>query len=169
VTAAEPAEPAESELADLNGLVLEMERTLPALLSQREAYVSIPRDDRDAIVNAVAASDSLIKNTTRHLTRIMEALSFQDLSGQRIKKIVGLIGDIQLQLLSLLVSVDSKMKAHKDPAKPRPKEEADKVAQAEVDRMLEKLAGESSELKGPGAENRLDQGAVNDLLAELGF
>ncbi|MDR2422585.1 MAG: protein phosphatase CheZ, partial [Deltaproteobacteria bacterium] len=100
------------------------------------------------------------------------ALSFQDLSGQRIKKIVNLISEIQVQLLSLLVSVDSKIKAHKDsPAKPRPKEEADKVAQAEVDRMLEKLGGggEPSELKGPGAENRLDQGAVNDLLAELGF
>ena len=137
--------------------------------------MAIPKGDRDVIVSAVAASDSLIKNTTRHLTRIMEALSFQDLSGQRIKKIVNLISDIQVQLLTLLVSVDSKIKAHKDsPAKARPKEETDKVAQAEVDRMLEKLAGgpavgEPSELKGPGADNRLDQGAVNDLLAELGF
>ena len=35
--------------------------------------------------------------------------------------------------------------------------------------MLEKLAAEPSEMKGPGAENRLDQGAVNDLLSQLGF
>ncbi|MDR2142696.1 MAG: protein phosphatase CheZ [Deltaproteobacteria bacterium] len=164
-------EPGEPELANLKSLTQTMAELLPALESSGEAMVAIPKADRDAIVSAVAASDSLIKNTTKHLTRIMEALSFQDLSGQRIKKIVQLISDIQLQLLSLLVSVDSKIKAHKDsPARTRPKEETDKVAQAEVDRMLEKLAGgETSELKGPGAENRLDQGAVNDLLAELGF
>ncbi|MDR1871372.1 MAG: protein phosphatase CheZ [Deltaproteobacteria bacterium] len=166
----------ELELANLKERIEKMDAVLPLLNGHGDSYVTIPRGDRDAIVNAVAASDSLIKNTTDHLTRIMEALSFQDLSGQRIKKIVNLISEIQVQLLSLLVSVDSKIKAHKDsPAKARPKEETDKVAQAEVDRMLEKLSGggppvgETSELKGPGADNRLNQGAVNDLLAELGF
>jgi chemotaxis protein CheZ len=101
----------------------------------------------------------------------MEALSFQDLSGQRIKKIVGLIGEIQVQLLSVLVAFDTKIKAHNDSqgAPPRPKEETEKVAQAEVDKMLEKLSAEPSELQGPGAENRLDQGAVNDLLSQMGF
>ncbi|MDR1164336.1 MAG: protein phosphatase CheZ [Deltaproteobacteria bacterium] len=134
------------------------------------AYTAILTKDRDAVVAAVAASDKLIQNTTSHLTHIMEALSFQDLSGQRIKKIVNLIGDIQVQLLSMLVAVDTKIKAHHDsPATPRPKEETEKVAQAEVDKMLEKLASEPSEMKGPGAENRLDQGAVNDLLSQLGF
>ncbi|MDR2405681.1 MAG: protein phosphatase CheZ [Deltaproteobacteria bacterium] len=134
-------------------------------------FTCMRTSDRDAIVAAVAASDKLIKNTTSHLTHIMEALSFQDLSGQRIKKIVGLIGEIQVQLLSLLVSVDTKIKAHHDSqgAPPPPKEETEKVAQAEVDKMLEKLSGETSEMKGPGAENRLDQGAVNDLLSQLGF
>jgi chemotaxis regulatin CheY-phosphate phosphatase CheZ len=134
------------------------------------SYTSIPTKDRDVIVSTLAASDKLIQNTTEHLTHIMEALSFQDLSGQRIKKIVALIGEIQVQLLSLLVSVDTKIKAHHEaPTKPRPKEETEKVAQAEVDKMLEKLNAEPSELKGPGAENRLDQGAVNDLLSQLGF
>jgi chemotaxis protein CheZ len=133
-------------------------------------YTSILIDDRDTVIRTVATADKLIKNTTSHLTHIMEALSFQDLSGQRIKKIVDLIGDIQVQLLSLLVSIDSKIKAHQDTqTTPRPKEETEKVAQAEVDKMLEKLSGEHSELNGPGAENRLNQGAVNDLLAELGF
>ncbi|MDR2349875.1 MAG: protein phosphatase CheZ [Deltaproteobacteria bacterium] len=135
-----------------------------------QGYTSIPTKEKDVIVATLAASDNLIKNTSAHLTHIMEALSFQDLSGQRIKKIVGLIGEIQVQLLSLLVSVDTKIKAHHEaPTKPRPKEETEKVAQAEVDKMLEKLSAEPSEMKGPGAENRLDQGAVNDLLSQLGF
>ncbi|MDR2199946.1 MAG: protein phosphatase CheZ [Deltaproteobacteria bacterium] len=138
----------------------------------KSGYTCIQNQDKDAIVAAVSASDKLIKNTTAHLTHIMEALSFQDLSGQRIKKIVNLIGEIQVQLLTLLVSVDTKIKAHSETAgaAPPPKEETEKVAQAEVDKMLEKLsAGEPSELQGPGAENRLDQGAVNDLLSQLGF
>jgi hypothetical protein len=39
-----------------------------------------------------------------------------------------------------------------------------------VDRALEKLTDPGpSELMGPGAENRLNQNAVNDLLSQLGF
>ncbi|MDR1037197.1 MAG: protein phosphatase CheZ [Deltaproteobacteria bacterium] len=136
------------------------------------AYTSILTRDRDAIAGAVSSSEGLIRSTTKHLTNIMEALSFQDLSGQRIKKIVGMISDIQVQLLSMLVAVDTKIKAHHDDQEQkRPKEETEKFAQEEVDKMLEKLSGtgETSELMGPGAENRLDQGAVNDLLSQLGF
>ncbi|MDR2301831.1 MAG: protein phosphatase CheZ [Deltaproteobacteria bacterium] len=133
-------------------------------------YAAIPIADRDTIIQTISSSEALIKNTSTHLTHIMEALSFQDLSGQRIKKIVNLISEIQVQLLTLLVSVNSKIKAHHEtPTVVRPKEEREKVAQAEVDKMLEKLSAEPSDLKGPGAENRLDQGAVNDLLAQLGF
>ncbi|MDR0356616.1 MAG: protein phosphatase CheZ [Deltaproteobacteria bacterium] len=154
----------------------DLEELLPAASAEGAAgspgagYASISFADRDTIVKAVASSEDLIQNTTVHLTHIMEALSFQDLSGQRIKKIVNLISEIQVQLLSMLVSVNSKMKAHHEaPTVVRPREEQEKVAQEEVDKMLEKLSAEPSELKGPGGENRLDQGAVNDLLAQLGF
>jgi chemotaxis regulatin CheY-phosphate phosphatase CheZ len=149
-------------------------RVVAEAAGEAGAYTSILTKDRDAIVGAVSSSEELIRSTTKHLTNIMEALSFQDLSGQRIKKIVGMISDIQVQLLSLLVAVDTKIKAHHDDQEQqRPKEETEKFAQEEVDRMLEKLSappvGEPSELMGPGAENRLDQGAVNDLLSQLGF
>ncbi|MDR1577581.1 MAG: protein phosphatase CheZ [Deltaproteobacteria bacterium] len=160
----------EPELANLKAIIERLEGLWPKISLSGGAFVPIPKADRDAIISSVTTFDTLIKNTSHHLTKIMEALSFQDLSGQRIKKIVNLISDIQVQLLSLLVSVDSKIKAHKDsPTQSRPKEETDKVAQAEVDRMLEKLTAEPSVMKGPGADNRLDQSAVNDLLAGLGF
>jgi hypothetical protein len=176
--------PSGDDMLELGRMVEDLEAMLPQQAAaagtgvsmsgapgMAEGYAAISLADRDAIVKTVAAAEGVIKNTSRHLIHIMEALSFQDLSGQRIKKIVGLISDIQVQLLSLLVSVNSKIKAHKDaPQTLRPKEEQEKVAQEEVDRMLEKLNAEpSSELKGPGAEGRLDQGAVNDLLAQLGF
>ncbi|MDR1488007.1 MAG: protein phosphatase CheZ [Deltaproteobacteria bacterium] len=175
--------PGLSAIEDLGKLVRDLSELLPTsidsdvsdspperVLLVTDGFTSISVADRDTIFNTVAATEKIVKNTTKHLTHIMEALSFQDLSGQRIKKIVGLISEIQVQLLSLLVSVDTKIKVHHSTVDAaRPKEETEKVAQAEVDKMLEKLTAETSELKGPGAENRLDQGAVNDLLAQLGF
>ncbi|MDR2368177.1 MAG: protein phosphatase CheZ [Deltaproteobacteria bacterium] len=167
-----PAVTAE-DMRELGAMFHELEDLLPREGTGEGVamgYASIPLADRDAIIHTISTSDALIKNTSTHLTHIMEALSFQDLSGQRIKKIVNLISEIQVQLLTLLVSVNSKIKAHHEtPTVIRPKEEREKVAQAEVDKMLEKLSGEPSDLKGPGAEGRLDQGAVNDLLAQLGF
>jgi hypothetical protein len=170
------AEPTAEDMRELGTMLRDLEDLLPQAAQPAEAaesgesFAAISLADRDTIVQTVASSEKLIKNTSKHLTHIMEALSFQDLSGQRIKKIVNLISEIQVQLLSMLVSVNSKMKAHSDASSEvKPKEEREKVAQAEVDKMLERLSTEPSDLKGPGAENRLDQGAVNDLLAQLGF
>ena len=161
------------DLSSLNVLVAELDQMLPKLSGtggSDGAYTSILTQDRNTIVNTINLSNDLVKRTTNHLNSIIEALSFQDLSGQRIKKIVSLLGDVQVQLLSLLVSVNSKIKAYKDDSlKEKPAVETDKMAQEEVDRMLEKVAGTSAPMLGPGAENRLDQGAVNDLLAQMGF
>ena len=132
-------------------------------------YTSILTQDRDTIVKTVTMAHNLIQQTGNHLTTILETLSFQDLSGQRIMKVVGLIGDIQMQLLSILVSVNTKLKVHQETGVEDAKSgQAEKMAQEEVDKALEKVAGNSA-LLGPGAEARLDQGAVNDLLAQLGF
>lgn len=134
-------------------------------------YTSILTKDRDTIVTAVDQAQKLVQETDGHLTRILEALSFQDLSGQRIKKVVSLIGDVQMQLLSILVSVDAKLKVHKTNGGVGAKSaQTEKMAQEEVDRALERIAaGTPSDLLGPGADARLDQDAVNDLLANMGF
>ena len=134
-------------------------------------YTSILTRDRDTIVATVNMAHTLIRQTGAHLTRILETLSFQDLSGQRIMKVVSLIGDVQMQLLSILISVNAKLKVHQETGVTDAKSvTAESMAQAEVDKALEKLSGGSpSSLLGPGAETRLDQGAVNDLLAQLGF
>ncbi|MDR2946215.1 MAG: protein phosphatase CheZ [Candidatus Adiutrix sp.] len=140
----------------------------PAAAEGVPLYTPILTRDRDTIVATVAKAHSLIQQTGAHLTRIMEALSFQDLSGQRIMKVVTLIGDVQMQLLSILVSVNTKLKIHKESGIMEAQAVTPEMAQAEVDKALEKVSGPSA-LNGPGAEARLDQGAVNDLLAQLGF
>lgn len=132
-------------------------------------YTSILTRDRDTIVNTVHLAHELIQQTGRHLTRILEALSFQDLSGQRIMRVVTLLSEVQMQLLSILVSVNAKIKVHKESGSEELSQgKAEAVAQEEVDKALEKVSA-SATLLGPGAESRLDQGAVNDLLAQLGF
>ncbi|MDR1920981.1 MAG: protein phosphatase CheZ, partial [Candidatus Adiutrix sp.] len=134
-------------------------------------YTSILTRDRDTIVKTVNMANNLIRQTGTSLTHILETLSFQDLSGQRIMKVVALIGDIQMQLLSILVSANAKMKAHQADGGGAPieAEKTEKLAREEVDKALEKVSAGASSLMGPGAEARLDQGAVNDLLAQLGF
>lgn len=163
---------AEIELLARNSEPGSAETPAPAPLEAGEPpaiYTSILTRDRDTIVNTVHLAHELIQQTGRHLTRILEALSFQDLSGQRIMKVVALLSEVQMQLLSILVSVNAKIKVHKESGPEEVSQgKAEALAQEEVDKALEKVSASAS-LLGPGAESRLDQGAVNDLLAQLGF
>lgn len=132
-------------------------------------YTSIKKEDRERIVAAVQEANQVVQRIMSHSTRIMEALSFQDLSGQRIFKIVRLMSDVQVQLLSLLVSFGAKLKRKLESKDIMSAKQAERMAQEEVDKMLERIAPIPSALEGPAAEGRLDQDAVNNLLADLGF
>ncbi|HSR37193.1 MAG TPA: protein phosphatase CheZ, partial [Desulfurivibrionaceae bacterium] len=59
------------------------------------------------IENAFTVATSICDD----VTRITEALSFQDLSGQQIMKIIKLLSDFQVQLLALVVSFGSQLKS----------------------------------------------------------
>jgi hypothetical protein len=128
----------------------------------------VSSEDRDRIVYSVARANDTVRRIMGSVTRILEALSFQDLSGQRIFKIVKLISDVQVQLLTLLVSYGAKIKQKKED-QVTSRQDQEKLAQNEVDRMLERVALGPSELVGPGADGRLNQDAVDSLLGDLGF
>jgi chemotaxis protein CheZ len=97
------------------------------------------------------------ERTDTHLTDIMMAQDFHDLTGQVIKKVVALAATIEGQLLQLLLQAAPHALAHHEEGGPR--------------------AGASSreELAGPvvNPEGRTDvvtdQSQVDDLLASLGF
>ncbi|MFH1134561.1 MAG: protein phosphatase CheZ [Pseudomonadota bacterium] len=132
-------------------------------------FTQVKNEDRETIIHSVDGTDQIVKRITNHLTGIMEALSFQDLSGQRIFKIVRLISDVQIQLLSLLVAFGAKIKQKKEVQVVSPKE-VEQLAQDEVDKMMEKISqAANSDLAGPGGEGRLDQDEVDKMLANLGF
>lgn len=100
---------------------------------------------------------------TEDVTRITEALSFQDLSGQQILKIIKLLSDFQVQLLAIVVSFGSQLKSKEKNAEITA-EESKRLAQEDVDKYLKSMTTE--EVAGEGA---LDQDAVNHILEELGF
>jgi chemotaxis regulatin CheY-phosphate phosphatase CheZ len=133
-------------------------------------FTSVRTEDQQTIISAVEGSNEVVRRITTHITRILEALSFQDLSGQRIMKIVRLISDVQVHLLSLLVSYGAKIKKHQQAKQEDVSiEDTQKMAQEEVDKMLERVSTPTSELEGPDAEGRLNQDAVDGLLKDLGF
>lgn len=101
-----------------------------------------------AVFNFVKQVESSTSHIDKHLTDIMMAQDFHDLTGQVVAKVVTLANDLEDSLVKLLVSVV-------------PPEQRDKV--------------DPSILQGPvvNPEGRTDvvsnQGEVDDLLASLGF
>lgn len=98
-----------------------------------------------------AMSDTLNED----LIRIMTTLSFQDLTGQRIKRIIEAIKKVEGIVLDLYLSTGLELKAREQ----APDKDLDEI-QAEAKRTM-------SELKGP--QVGVGQGAVDDLLAQLGM
>ncbi|MYN08349.1 protein phosphatase CheZ [Pseudoduganella aquatica] len=99
--------------------------------------------DSRAFAQAVSAATEAEK---ARLLEIMMAQDFQDITGQLIKKVVGITKTVESELAQLL----------KDNA---PTEVREKIAQKEVSLM-----------SGPSAPTvALNQDSVDDLLADLGF
>ncbi len=110
-----------------------------------------------AVFNFVQDVETTTKRVDAHLTDIMMAQDFHDLTGQVVAKVVKLANDLEAQLVSLLVQA-------------APPEQAQKVEAA-----LTSHHTIEPRLDGPvvNAEGRTDvvanQGEVDDLLASLGF
>jgi chemotaxis protein CheZ len=101
-----------------------------------------------AVMNFVAEVDASTSRIDAHLTDIMMAQDFHDLTGQVVARVVALAGDLEDSLVKLLVQ----------------------AAPAEVGQRIDPTV-----LAGPvvNPEGRTDvvanQGEVDDLLASLGF
>jgi chemotaxis regulatin CheY-phosphate phosphatase CheZ len=109
-----------------------------------------------------------VDRITQNLSRIVEALSFQDLSGQRLLKILKIIRQLQVQVLTLLVAAGHKLEMKLD-SQCHPGHECD-IARKELDRLLHEATPTSSQESAAVPEEQpLDQSAVNELLTSMGF
>ena len=109
-----------------------------------------------------------VDRITRSLSRIVEALAFQDLSGQRLLKILKIIRQLQVQVLTLLVAAGRKLEMNLDDQS-QPGQESD-LARKELDRLLHEVSPSSDQECAVVPDGQpLDQDAVNDLLTSMGF
>ena len=123
------------------------------LQAQSGALLAEMPDSVDA-----AALETLRRSNTDlgdDLMRIMTTLSFQDLTGQRIKRIIEAIKKVEQIVFDLYLSTGIQLKARAE-APDRPISDLKAEAQQKV-----------SELKGP--QTKSNQGDVDDLLAQLGL
>lgn len=101
----------------------------------------------------------------RDLTTLLTTLSFQDITGQRIKKVMSALAAIEESVLELYLAsgliIDG---AEKNPGKKA------ETLQAEAKKAVEdfKNSRKGSELKGPD-KNAPSQAAIDDMLAQLGL
>jgi chemotaxis protein CheZ len=101
-------------------------------------------------MNFVGDVEARTQRIDQHLTDIMLAQDFHDLTGQVVAKVVTLATDLEDSLLKLLVQVV-------------PPEQ-----RAKVDTQFSGLQGPVVDAKGR-ADVVTSQGEVDDLLASLGF
>ena len=115
-----------------------------------------------AVYNFVQDVEATTHRVDAHLTDIMMAQDFHDLTGQVVAKVVRLANDLETQLVKLLVQA-------------APPEQAQKVEAALTAHQHPAADSKEPKLEGPvvDAEGRTDvvanQSEVDDLLASLGF
>lgn len=109
----------------------------------------------------LARLDSLISSQEALLTGILTACSFEDLTGQRLKKIMTAVSAIRETVFELYVASGLMIKGkEQDPTKPS------EIIVKESRLTAEKIMG--SDLNGPSSTGN-SQANVDDLLASLGL
>lgn len=140
-------ETATSEIMDIVEKHLELQAASNQILhSLKSGGVT-----KDQLGSLREMSDALNED----LMRIMTTLSFQDLTGQRIKRIIEAIKKVEAIVFDLYMSTGIKIKTKA--------EEPEKDLQAIESEAREKV----SQLKGPQMD--VKQASVDDLLAQLGL
>ena len=137
--------------------------TVELLLTQQEEAGSLIASLE---VNAkqapsLARLDTLNQSLEMSLTDIITDLSFQDLTGQRLKKVVSAITTIRETVFDLYVSTGLMMKTREE----TPEKDLKEIAE-ESRRKVQEIR--NSELKGPSLDST-SQSDVDDLLASLGM
>jgi chemotaxis regulatin CheY-phosphate phosphatase CheZ len=107
-------------------------------------------------LNVIKGQIHVLQDIENRALNMMEPLSFQDLVGQRIQKIIKLVRSMELHIEELIVSFGIRLQKHKeDPTK----------TYADLNQDVEAFL---NDLKGPQRTGEgLDQAGIDDLLASL--
>lgn len=131
--------------------IVERHQDLQAQSAYMLAGLRKTRKSNPAIQQLIEINDALGQN----LIEIMTALSFQDLTGQRIKRIVSALKTIEGTVFELYLSTGLQIKARAE------------SPDADLDTLQQQSRQKVSKLKGPQTE--ASQESVDELLAQLGL
>lgn len=118
------------------------------LLDQLAGLVTQAKLDPSAL-DRIAAIKQTLSVDDKRLLDIMTALSFQDLVGQRVKKILVVLEDVQRRLLEMIVVFGQKPEGEK------------RVEDRRAGQMLKELQASRT--------TALEQDLVDNILGEYGF
>lgn len=149
-TTLEATENIMAQVENLQDRVAEIARNLKCVQSGRESETIAMLAEQTAVFE-------------ESLTQIMTTLSFQDLTGQRLKKVVSALAEIQESIFDMYVSSGLMLKTREE----MPEKEIDEIAEESRRRMHELKKTKGSSLKGPSRET--SQADVDSLLADLGL
>ena len=126
------------------------------LSRQKAAEAGKPDTALSEALKIIESQLRVLKKIESGSLRMMEPLSFQDLVGQRIQKIIRLVRSMELKIEDLIISFGIKLQNHrKDPTK----------SYEDLNRDVEAYM---FELKGPQrAGEGLDQAGIDDLINSL--
>lgn len=165
-----PDDPSEtSDNPEVASLWERLQQNLALLAERRQTVKDGVPTQRAQGLGATKVQEVLeiVDRITGSLSRIIEALAFQDLSGQRLLKILKIIRQLQVQVLTLLVAAGHKLEVKPDDQS-KPGQGSDR-ARKELDRLLHEATPLSGQEFSASAEEPLDQSAINDLLTSMGF
>jgi len=113
-------------------------------------------DIKNSIKPLISFMENSLSSDMAIISDIFTQMSFQDLTGQRIKRILGLVQQMEERLKQMVVSFGIKMAE---------KEKNPSVTEKE---LVQAVAQKQSELAGPQkAGFGLDQAGIDDLLASI--
>ena len=148
----------------------ELQKTLKLLADQQQAVgdstpaCTGPNKTSGEIKEVIGTVDRI----TGTLSRIIEALAFQDLSGQRLLKILKIIRELQVQVLTMLIATGHKLQMKLNDQSISPQDM--NLAREELDRLISGSAPADGQSAMPSPEEQpLDQNAINELLTTMGF
>ncbi|SHN70297.1 protein phosphatase CheZ [Desulfovibrio litoralis] len=161
---------ANKQLDDIMTTTLEateniMEKTELLFEHQEEIkQLLVELESAEGVKSQLQRINELNEENSQVYTAILEALSFQDLTGQRLKKVIDALGKISTIVFELYISSGLMLKNEVNHQE-KNFEVLSKESKNTANALLE---GSNSELKGPSKDGQ-SQNNVDDLLASLGL
>jgi chemotaxis protein CheZ len=122
---------------------------------QAEASALLDALEKEAPGDSITQLRAINSELADNLTTILTALSFQDITGQRIKKIITALQRIESTVFELYMSTGLIMKAYSE------------TPDKEIEELEQEARQKMSELKGPTRD--VSQSDIDDMLAQLGM